>query len=239
MGLEAGESARATVLAARLAEELAAPDASDAYYVTLLQHVGCTAYAHEAAAMLGGDEIAVKAAAVRTDFGRPRDVLVEYLANLAPGAPLPVRLRAIGTAVAHSRRITAGYTTANCEVAALTAHRVGLGRGVERGLAAAFERVDGKGAPHGLRGDAVPAAARIAQVALLGALFDRMGGPELAVATVRARAGAALDADVAARFCARAGELLGELDAGDPVAAALAAEPAPRFELAGAHVDEV
>src|SRR5690242_9593897 len=99
MGLEPGEAARATVIAARLAREVGAAEPAEVFYTTLLQHVGCTAYAHEAAAQLGGDEIAVKAAAMRTDFGRPRDVLVEYLANLAPGAPLPVRLRAIGTAV--------------------------------------------------------------------------------------------------------------------------------------------
>jgi hypothetical protein len=50
MGLEPGEAARAAVIAARLAEDVGAGELPDVYYTTLLQHVGCTAYAHEAAA---------------------------------------------------------------------------------------------------------------------------------------------------------------------------------------------
>src|ERR1700676_1025839 len=79
MGLEAGEAARAALVAVELAIAVGAPHPSDVYYTTLLQHIGCTAYAHEAAAMLGGDEIAVKSAAIRTDFGDPRDILRSYL----------------------------------------------------------------------------------------------------------------------------------------------------------------
>jgi hypothetical protein len=71
MGMEQGEAARAALLGVRLAEALGVRERSDVYYVTLLQHIGCTAYAHEAAALLGGDELAVKAAAIRTDFGSP------------------------------------------------------------------------------------------------------------------------------------------------------------------------
>jgi hypothetical protein len=63
MGFEPGEAARAAVIAAELARELDLPEPSDVYYVTLLQHIGGTAHAHEAAGLLGGDDIAVKAAA--------------------------------------------------------------------------------------------------------------------------------------------------------------------------------
>jgi hypothetical protein len=116
MGLELGEAARAAVLAARLTADLGIDGPSDVYYTTLLQHIGCTAYAHEAAGMLGGDEIAVKSAATRTDFGRPRDVLVVYLPNLAPQAGLLTRLRAAGIAATRSGRIVAGYSRANIGV---------------------------------------------------------------------------------------------------------------------------
>src|SRR4051794_11171418 len=92
-----------------------------------MQHVGCTAYAHEAAALLGGDDLAVKAAALRTDFTAPRDVVVTYLPDLAPGAAPLRRIRAAGVAVVRSRQIRTGYSRATCEVAARTAERVGLG----------------------------------------------------------------------------------------------------------------
>jgi hypothetical protein len=91
MGLEPGEAARAALVAVELAVEVGAPDPSDVYYTTLLQHIGCTAYAHEAAAMLGGDEIAVKRAAMRTDFGDPGDILRVYLPGLAPAATMQAK----------------------------------------------------------------------------------------------------------------------------------------------------
>jgi HD-GYP domain-containing protein (c-di-GMP phosphodiesterase class II) len=239
MGLEPGEAARATVIATALARELGVADASDVYYTTLLQHVGCTAYAHEAAALLGGDEIAVKSAAVRTDFARPREVLLGYLPNLAPHAGLAGRLRAAGVAATRAGRITAGYTAANCEVASLTARRLGLGMEVERSLAAVFEQVNGRGAPRGLARDEIPPATRIAQVAVCASLFDRMGGVDLAVRSLRRRAGRSLDADVIAALCDRAPALLGELGSADAVVAAIAAEPAPTATVPGDAVDDV
>src|SRR4051794_41776240 len=121
-----------------------------------MQHVGCTAYAHEAAALLGGDALAVKAAALRTDFTAPRDVVVTYLPNLAPGAAPLRRIRAAGVAVVRSRQIRNGYSRANCEVAARTAERVGLGPDTPPGLTEIFGWGDGRGAPRRPPGAAVP-----------------------------------------------------------------------------------
>ncbi len=239
MGLEPGEAARTAVLAARLAEELAAPDPATVYYASLLQHLGCTAYAHEAAGRLGGDEIAVKSASLRTDFSSPRSIVTTYLPNLAPGAGAFVRLRAAGTAMARARSIADGYMRANCEVAAMIARRIGLGEPVAQALGAMFEQPDGRGGPAGLRGDDVPLAVRITHVAAVASLFDGLGGPAAASAVVAERAGAALDADVAAAFCARAPELIGELEAADPLSAARAAEPPPVRTVGGAGIDEV
>jgi putative nucleotidyltransferase with HDIG domain len=238
MGLEPGEAARSCVIAVRLADALDAPEPSDLYYTTLLQHIGCTAYAHEAAAMLGGDELAAKAAAVRTDFTRPRDIVTSYLPNLAPSAGALTRLRVAGVAAARAKQITAGFSRANCEVAALTARRVGLGPGVEDGLNQIFEWWNGKGAPAGLTGDAIALPARVAQVAANAALFDRLGGPELAVETTRRRAGKSLDPHVSEAFCARAGEVLGELAEADVLALAVEVEPTPAVAVPEATLDE-
>jgi hypothetical protein len=83
--------------------------------------------------MLGGDEIAVKRASVHTDFGNFGDVLRVYLPHLAPAASKLTRLRVAATAAVRSTQIVQGYSRANCEVAARTAERVGLGRGVVAG----------------------------------------------------------------------------------------------------------
>jgi hypothetical protein len=226
MGLEPGEAARAALVAMELASLADAADPSDVYYTTLMQHVGCTAYAHEAARMLGGDELAVKRAAVHTDFARPSDVVRTYLPNLAPSARLATRVAAAGTVVVRARQIVHGYSRANCEVAARTADRVGLGPGVVAGLLDVYEQWNGKGGPHGLRGAAIAHPARIAQVAATAALFHGVGGRAAAVEAIRQRAGQALDPELVELLERRGGDPVGVLDSvEDPVAAAVGAEP--------------
>ena len=239
MGLEPGEAARAALVAMELANAVDAPEPTDIYYTTLLQHIGCTAYAHEAATLLGGDEIAVKNAAVRTDFSDPRDILRSYLPHLAPTADILTRIRVAGTAAIHASAIVRGYSSANCEVAARTAERVGLRQGVSTGLTDIYEQWDGKGGPRGLRGDAIALPARIAQVAVTAALFHRLGGTSLAVEAVRRRAGTALDPKLAEIIRRKGNAILGLVDAADIVEAAVAAEPAPIVRVSELSIDRV
>ena len=239
MGLEPGEAGRAALVAMELADAVGAEAPTDVYYTTLLQHVGCTAYAHEAAGMLGGDEIAVKRAAVHTNFHDPRDVLRSYLPNLAPAAGLLSRLRVAGTAAVRGREIVRGYSRANCEVAARTAERVGLGAGVAGALIDIYEQWDGKGGARGLRGDAIAEPARIAQVAVTAALFHRVAGPQAALDAVRSRSGTALDPGLVEALCRHARRVLGVLDVADPIVAAVAVEPGPAVRIPGAGLDRV
>jgi response regulator RpfG family c-di-GMP phosphodiesterase len=55
MGQPPEEARRSCLLATSLAREMGLKegDVGDVYYATLLQHVGCTAYAHETAAVFG------------------------------------------------------------------------------------------------------------------------------------------------------------------------------------------
>src|SRR5919198_1235123 len=89
MGTDPGQAARAALVATELAAAVGAEDPRDVYYTALLQHVGCTAYAHEAGRLFDGDEIAVKRAALHVESGE--------------GQP---------------RSLVDGYSAANCEVAA-------------------------------------------------------------------------------------------------------------------------
>jgi HD-GYP domain-containing protein (c-di-GMP phosphodiesterase class II)/predicted ester cyclase len=189
--------------------------------------------------LLGGDEIAAKRAAVRTDFADPRDVVRSYLPHLAPAATVTTRLRAAGTAAVRARAIVRGYSRANCEVAARMAERLGLGSGVRDALADIYEQWDGRGGPRGVRGEAIPEPARIAQVAATAALLHREAGAEAAVAGVRRRAGAALDPALAELLARRSRDILGPLDGADPLEAAVAAEPEPGVRISDAGLDRV
>src|ERR671911_824240 len=77
MGQPPEEAARSCLLASTLARHLGLDerDVGDVYYATLLQHVGCTAYAHETAALFGGDDIAVRAGGARVRLPHPKEAL--------------------------------------------------------------------------------------------------------------------------------------------------------------------
>jgi HD-GYP domain-containing protein (c-di-GMP phosphodiesterase class II) len=206
MGLDPGQAARTALLATELAAAIGAEDPQDVYYAALLQHVGCTAFAHEAARMFGGDELVAKRAAVHLESADAQDpALVE------------------------------GYSRANCEVAARTAERVGLGPGVVTALLDVYEQWDGTGGPRRLRGEAIAQPARIVQVAATAALFHHEGGPDAAVDAVRRRAGGLLDP----RLAEAVRPLVGVLDVPDPLAAAVAVEPAPAVLISDPGLDRV
>ncbi|HEY7283174.1 MAG TPA: HD domain-containing phosphohydrolase, partial [Actinomycetota bacterium] len=228
MGLPPGEAARSAVLGTSLARAVGAPDAdvSDVLYAALLQHIGCTAYSHEAA-LLFPDEVVVKRAGLRTNFARPVDVFRTYVPWLLSAGRPAERVRTVVNALARSRSVIDGYSRSNCEVASATSRRLGLGDGVQRALLDIFEWWNGRGAPKGLRGEQIPLATRITHVATYGALFHRLGGLEAAVDAVRTRAGGYLDPGLAAAFCARAPDLIGEMESADVAIAGPAAEPAP------------
>jgi hypothetical protein len=64
----------------RLSEQ----DIGDVYYTTLLQHVGCAAYAHETGRLFGGDDIALRATGTAVSLA----ARVDCVAPIAPTATL-------------------------------------------------------------------------------------------------------------------------------------------------------
>jgi hypothetical protein len=76
MGQEPEKAVRACLIATQLARAMDLPDRDvrDVYYCTLLQHLGCTAPAHETT-YLFGDDLTGAPQAERTDENNPREVL--------------------------------------------------------------------------------------------------------------------------------------------------------------------
>ncbi|MGQ0575756.1 MAG: HD domain-containing phosphohydrolase [Pseudonocardia sp.] len=240
MGLPVGEAARTAFVALELArgQGCAEPEAADVMHAALLQHIGCTAYSHEAA-LLFADETSVKRASLATDFTRQREILLGYLPRITREAPRGERLRTARSALLHSRRLTEGYRLANCEVASLVAERLGLGDGVRSGLLDVFEWWNGGGGPRGLRGAAISPVSRLVNVAGYAVFFDRLGGADGARRAVRQRAGGYLDPVLAAAFDGRAEELLAATNAGDVSDRLLAAAPGPPVLISEDALDDV
>lgn len=240
MGLPVGEAARPAHVAVKLArgQGMTEPEVADVFAAALLQHIGCTAYSHEVS-LLFADETAVKRTAMATDFTRPREIALGWIPNLVRRASPGQRLRTLRSAVLHSRRMTEGYQLANGEAASLVAQRLGLPDGVSAGLLDVFEWWNGGGGPRHLSGEAISPVSRLVNVADYAVFFDRLGGPDAAVAAVAQRAGGYLDPGVAAWFVARAPALLTPTAAGDLSDRLLAAEPGPPVTVADDRLDDV
>ena len=227
MGQEPEKAIRACLVATALARRMGTPEAevSEVYYTALLRHLGCTATAHEEA-YLGGDELGSRPAAERADFGNPREAVV-LLLQMGRGTGVD-RVRYLARALRAGKKGDQAILAAVCEVGARLAERLGLGAGVRDGLYQSFERWDGKGTPQGLATEGICLPARLAEVGHQAVIFDRLGGPEAALAVIRRRAGGWFDPGVAEAFARFGADILDEIRSRDVWEAVLEVEPEPR-----------
>lgn len=224
---------RACILASRLAAEMgvSSAEARDAYYATLLRYIGCTAYAHEEAAMAGGNELAARAVTTRVDFGNLQEVSEAYQ-QLVPGPPPSPE---VVHSVAH---VPPDLVASHCEVGMSLAHRLGMDPPVQVALGQIFERWDGHGIPHGLHGEHLCPPVRFAHVAtqVMAFLTD---GYDMVRMIVRQRSGGWFDPAIAEAFLRCGRDLVVEVEEADAWRAAVEAEPAPGQRVAGSALDDV
>ena len=217
------ESLTRCLVATRFARHLGLPDAevTAVLYTSLLEHLGCTAYASGLAALFG-DEVAATRVAFRTDWERPADLLRTFVPGVA-AATGRSRLRVLGTMLTTGRNINAEAQPATCDVARAAARRLGLPPSVAEGVHAMLTAWNGKGHPP-LAGSAIPLCARITQVASVAVLFALDDDVRTATVQLADRAGASLDPDLVARFDPHLLDVVGTVDAYEAV---LEAEPDP------------
>jgi HD-GYP domain-containing protein (c-di-GMP phosphodiesterase class II) len=237
--LPADEAMRSCLIATAMARRLGLSerDVADVFYTTLLEHVGCTGFAHETASVYG-DEFVVNAAAARTDADDMRDVLRTYMHAVTRGRGALSFARIVVFELTQGSRFGRRFVATTCEVGRATARRLGLPDSVQRGLYEVNESWNGKGGPLGLRGEAISVAGRVAQLGFTAAHFAAIGGAELATAVVRQRAGSSLDPAIAGAFADAAPAVLPAADVDDPKAAVLDAEPAPVRTIEAARLAE-
>jgi HD-GYP domain-containing protein (c-di-GMP phosphodiesterase class II) len=234
-------SLRATYLASHLAASLGLDDRErrDVFYTGLLQAVGCVGNAHAVSTEMGMDDIAFKSEIAIANLGDRSaqfNVIVRHVGS-ASGALRPVVLARSLTA----REASRGFTRTHCEVGALVALRAGLGEGVAGALFGVFERWDGLGMPAGLRGAAIPTAARVLAVGIAADLFHLGGAQGVALSRIREVSGNALDPDFGAAFqdLGKRGPLWDALAAPSLWDDTLALEPMPRLTLDLVALDEL
>lgn len=235
-GQPMGHGMRAGVIASRLGEEARLPDDArrDAYYLAMLRYVGCTADAHVVADVLG-DEVQASTWFARINQGQPAEAMAAIATHVGAGLPPWQRVMALVHAFAGMPGIY-HLGAAHCEVASSVAERLSLPPSLRAALPALMERWDGKGQPGKLRGDAIPVAIRVMNLAQDAAVFLHLGGIEAVLVTLRQRAGRAHDPALVEILCRDGGRLLAGFEQDPSWETAVAAEPGPHRTLSSSEL---
>ncbi|GAB92148.1 HD domain-containing phosphohydrolase [Gordonia rhizosphera] len=236
LGQPAEHMLRSAVVACRLADRLglAREQRATIYYATLVMWIGCHADSQEYARWFG-DDIAVRRDSYLVDWsGLP--YLRFLLGNVGRGEPVGQRVKTMSALFRDARGNIATLVHSHCLSAAALARHIGLGPDVEQAIAFTFERYDGGGLPTGAAGDAIPIEMRVAQLADMAEVHERLYGADGAMAMVRSRRGGHFDPAVVDAFCAHCADLFPAPD-DDPWQQALDLAPDAEIRLDGAGLD--
>ncbi len=159
-----------------------------AFYIALLRHLGCTAFAHREASF--GDDVKLRKALLLADVSKPVQVARSvWRANADPVA----KSVGLGRLLFSSTGLQQTWVQEACSAARVLASGLRMDSPVLVGLDEVFERWDGRGGPAGLQGESISIAGRIAHVAHVAALFWLNGGAQLASDALHLQSGSVLD----------------------------------------------
>ena len=230
MGQPLEQALRTCLIAIDLAERmgLTKGEVSEVFYVALLRFLGCTADAHEAAEMFGGDDLAARRASAPVSGGSLTEAASVFLRVVGAGQGPLRRAELLAGLIAAGPRPIREAMRAHCEMAAHLAVRLGLPAGVRRALGDEYVRWDGLAAPKGFSRNGIPIALRIVFVARDAEVLHREGGSHLLSASLRARSGHAYDPAVAGIVLQHADDVMAAIEVVSPWEAVLDREPEPR-----------
>jgi len=212
-------------LALRLAQhlDLGEEQRGVVYYTALLTNVGCHTDAHEQAKWFG-DDIGLKSDKYTYGLHGARSAVAAFR-RIGSGQPLLMRFRVgLSFALAGHREVDE-MIDHHSAMARMLAVELGLPPTVQAAVGASYEQWDGRGWPGDLRGDSIPVAARVSQLAEFMEVAHRSGGVAEATALARKLAGTQFDPEVAEEFARAADTLLSGMDDADTWRAVIADDP--------------
>jgi HD-GYP domain-containing protein (c-di-GMP phosphodiesterase class II) len=229
-GLPTETALRSCLIGTALARRMDLPEreVADVFYVSLLFHVGCVAYAQETFDLFG-DDYAVRRAAMETDFTDMRDIFATLIPRATSGLPPAARARATVRMLMTGRRFGKAHDHASCDVARSAARRIGLPDSISRSLYDIHESWNGAGARR-LCAEQIARPARIARVATETSELLSLGARDV-VHALRRRAGKTLDPAVVEHFASDRRAIVTGATSGDPCRQVLDAEPSPVAQM--------
>jgi HD-GYP domain-containing protein (c-di-GMP phosphodiesterase class II) len=229
---------RQCLIALRLAERIGLDEEqrADVYYTALLVNVGCHSDAHEQAKWFG-DDIALKSGKYDHELGSVRGAAAAFRL-IGSGNPPFHRFRVALEFMLAGHRDVDGMVREHARIARLLGEQLNLSAGVLASLASAYEQWNGRGWPGELKGEEVPVAARLAQLAEFSEVAHRVGGVEAAKELARGRAGKQFDPSLADLMCSDAELIFADLDGVGTWDTVIDAEPGLALVLSGEQFDE-
>ena len=237
-GQPAAHGLRTCLVAMRLADglSLGSDVRGELFYVSLLRFLGCTADAHQVAAMAGGDEVRFLSGMAPVTMGSPREEIRQMIGLVAGGQRVPQRLRALARVLTDPKGKQRLFE-AHCEVAARLAVEMGLPGRVADALAVAYARWDGRGVPADVGETDIPMSVRVSIVARDLELWARETGDEATCRTLARRRGRAYDPEVVDAALDIGVEALRGGGADNLWERVLALEPQPQATMVGEALD--
>ncbi len=225
-------------IALRLAERLglAAPDRTVVYYASLLAWVGCHVDAYEQAKWFG-DDTALKTDFRHADFATAAAKPLFMMRHHGSGRPAAERARLALAFLGDGRHAAESMLTNHWLAADGLAARLGLAQRVRDCVEQTFERWDGRGVPHGIRGEEILLTSRLVCLADVAEVYHRAAGTAAAVAVARERSGTQFDPAVVDLFAADASSVLDGLDDAGSWQSVIDAEPGAAVRLGQADLD--
>ncbi|MGE3590546.1 MAG: HD domain-containing phosphohydrolase [Ilumatobacteraceae bacterium] len=228
---------RQTWIALRLAERLHldAETRSVVYYTALLTNVACHTDAHEQAKWFG-DDIALKGDKYHYGLHGVRSA-VAGMRRLGAGQSVLHRFRIGVTFALSGHKDLDDMVARHSSMAQTFAGEIGLPAAVQHAVANAYEQWDGRGWPGRVKGEEIPIAARVSQIAEFVEVAHRSGGADAASRLARRLAGTQFDPAIASVFIADASGIVDRLDGASAWSEVIGAEPALTRTLSPDELD--
>lgn len=235
-------ASRSCVLAMRLAQaaKLSEQEHRNVYHQSLLRYIGCNADTHLLTAAFG-DEFTLRRDVGQTDIGisaERRALFIRALTRANAGAAPEELASLVELGLVGAPQVTIPVLAGHCEVAQRIGARIGLSPEICANLGQLYERWDGRGMPHGIKGGEVKFAVRLITLAQDAIIQTEALGHEGMRKVITARRGGAYEPELADILLADSQTLMAGLDDELSRETILSHEPQPHGMLDEAGCDE-
>ena len=200
-GQPAGHCVRSCWIGMKIARDagMSTEQLWELYYMLLLKDVGCSSNAARICELYMTDDRLFK-----HDYKTVGDSLPQALSfvfkHAGMKAGMAERFRTVLATLRDARRTGREFIATRCQRGAEIARLLRFPERVASGIYSLDEHFNGKGAPAGLKGEAIPVYARIALLAQVVDVFHTAEGRAAALAEVRSRSGSWFDPRLVAAF---------------------------------------